>query len=165
MCGGVYISLSDSSLDVAGSVLPGPAFPCPPQLARGPSCPCLQPCGPQPLPCAQLASSWAQPSPSGRHRHLTSKPCQSQPGLQWGSKRNQRTTWPENGSEEGGCCGGAGGSKRADEESSATWQPGAYGRQCAWPLVPAESDSFSFSIEALQLNPFCSSPPPHHTTS
>ena len=43
--------------------------------------------------CVQLglAQPWR-----GRLRHLTSKPCQREPGLQWRSKINQGTNRPEN---------------------------------------------------------------------
>lgn len=71
------------------------------------------------------------------------------------------------GVKRGGCCGGAGGSKRADEESSATWQPGAYGRQCVWLLVPAESYLLQLLHRniAIELLLFQSPTSSHHFTS
>lgn len=47
------------------------------------------------LHSAHVQLGWAQPQ-RGRLRDLTSKPCQSEPGLQWRSKINQETIWPEN---------------------------------------------------------------------
>lgn len=47
------------------------------------------------LHSARVQLGWAQ-AQRGRLRHLTSKPCQREPGLQRRSKINQRTIRPEN---------------------------------------------------------------------
>lgn len=78
-------------------------------------CPALSPC-----------PAGLGPASEGEIRHLTSKPCQSEPGLQWRSEINQGTIWPEN------VCGGR--------------LPGAPGEERGLRLVSADISGDAFPM-------------------
>lgn len=85
--------------------------------------------------CVQLglAQPWR-----GRLRHLTSKPCQREPGLQWRSKINQGTNRPEN------VCWG----KLPRAPGEARWGRGA-------GLVPQPFLQEAFQQSWPRWTPFC----------